>query len=83
MSSPRSKQQILEADYLPIRAKILEIGAAFDRLDQAEGALQDARQEQLRAAVKILLHDDPQRAEQIQLLFSREFEPDWRQKFDL
>jgi hypothetical protein len=72
----------LEQEFLPLRAKLLEIGAALDRLDRG-GLLgeREPRVVKIRAAIETLLRSDGDRAEQIQLVFSRTYEEDWREKF--
>ena len=76
---------ILDQEYLPLRAKLLEIAATLDRLDRAKGsAAGDPRVEQLREAVGTLLRGDHgDRAEQIQLLFGRPYDDDWAAKFGM
>ena len=73
---------VLEQEFLPLRAKLLEIGAALDRLDRA-GALggREPRVSKIRAGIEALLASGGDRAEQIQLVFSRPYEDDWRTKF--
>lgn len=82
MGGPQNKRQVLDQDYLSVRAKLLEIAASLDRLDRAEGERpDDARREQLRAGIELLLSNQAGRAEQIQLLFSREYAENWREEF--
>lgn len=75
---------VIEQEFLPLRAKLLEIGAALDRLEGA-GALgeREPRAAKIRAAIETLLAEDGDRAEQIQLVFSRPYADDWREKFGL
>lgn len=71
----------LEREFLPTRAKILEIASALDRIQRAGGDLEgDLRLQRLREGIRLLLEDEPERAEQVQLLFSRPYDPDWRQQ---
>ncbi|EMI42370.1 hypothetical protein [Rhodopirellula sp. SWK7] len=85
----RSAETILDESYLETRAKLLEVAAILDRIDRANGEggrlPGDAakRREQLTQAISILLTDSADRAEQIQQLFSREYDPDWRATFGL
>ena len=73
---------ILEQEFLPLRAKLLEIAAAMDRLDREDGwPAGDPRGDRIRAAIEALLNTDGDRAEQIQLVFSRLYEDDWRENF--
>lgn len=84
MSEPMTAPQILDREFLEIRAKILELAASFDRMDRGDGAVEnDMRMKTIRKGVEILQTDAPNRAEQLQLLFSREYEADWRTQFDI
>jgi hypothetical protein len=80
MAAGRNSADVLDQEFLPIRAKILEVAAALDRLDRAAGSLAaDARRAQLQAAIQVLLRPEDARAEQVQLVFSRPFEEGWRE----
>ena len=84
MTKVRSSKDVLEQEFLLIRAKLLEVAASLDRLDRASGSLQsEPRLEQVRAAIEILLRAKNDRAEQIQLVFSRPFEDNWRERFGM
>ncbi|TWT66546.1 hypothetical protein [Allorhodopirellula solitaria] len=82
-------QTVLDECYLETRAKLLEIAAVLDRVDRAEGTPAPltggaaARRDQISAAIQILLRDAPDRAELIQQLFSRQYDPQWRSTFGL
>jgi hypothetical protein len=79
-----NSQEILDREFLDIRSKILEVGAALDRLQRAEGNVSgDSRLTLIHDALKLVASDEPHRAERIQLLFSREYDPAWQEKFDL
>jgi hypothetical protein len=84
MTKLRNLNDVFEQEFLPIRAKLLEVAASLDRLDRTSGSLtSDSRRAQVHAAIQALLRSEDDRAEQIQLIFSRPFEDDWRDKFDL
>ena len=84
MPSARSAPEILDRQFLETRARILQIAADLDRLDRAEGTLDgDSRMAKLRQAIEVLLADTPDRAEQVQLIFSREYDRNWKQQFGL
>ena len=84
MMKVRDLNDVFEQEFLPIRAKVLEVAASLDRLDRASGSLKsEAKREQIYAAIEALLRPEQDRAEQVQLIFSRPFDGDWRQKFDL
>lgn len=75
----RTAQEIFDREFLEIRAKLLQLAAHFDRIDRA-GTLDDARRETVTQALQLLLDPatEPRRAEQLQLLFSRMYDPNWR-----
>jgi hypothetical protein len=82
MAKVRSSADVLDQEFLPIRAKLLEVAASLDRLDRAGGSLtSESRLTQVHAAIQVLLQPECDRAEQIQLIFSRPFEDDWRMNF--
>jgi hypothetical protein len=75
-------KQVLDREFLEIRCKILEIAAALDRQDRADGFVDsDPRVRSLREALQVLLSDGPNRAELVQMIFSRQYEPNWREEF--
>ena len=82
MSQSRAGDEVFEQVFLPIRAKLLEVAAALDRVDRAGGsAAAEPRRTQIQAAIQVLLRTEGDRAEQLQLIFSRPYEDGWRQKF--
>jgi hypothetical protein len=82
MPSPHTAADILEREFLETRCKLLEVAAALDRLDRADGSVNgDHRRQKLDRALGVLVNAEENRAEQLQLLFSLNYEPDWRQKF--
>jgi hypothetical protein len=82
MTLARAADLVLEQEFLPLRAKILEIAAGLDRLDRAAGdPRRDERRERLERAIRLLLASESMRAEQVQLLFSREYDESWREQF--
>lgn len=75
---PLSASDLLNRDFLEIRARLLEVAAALDRLDRAEGDVaSDPRIERIRQALASLNSGQPDRAEQVQLLFSLPYESGW------
>ena len=75
---PLSAPEVLNREFLEIRCKILELAAAFDRLDRAEGAVDsDSRITRLREALQTVLDEPEGRAEQVQMIFSRPYEDGW------
>jgi hypothetical protein len=84
MSIPLTAEQILDREFLEIRCKILEIAAALDRLERAEGSVtEDRRMKMVYDGLAVLSTDCADRAEQVQMIFSRRYEPGWREQFGL
>ena len=84
MSIPMTSTEVLDREYLQLRAKILELAASFDRLDRAGGSVDgDPRLSLIQEALDMLKSEVDDRAEQIQLIFSRQYEDDWREQFNL
>ena len=52
----RQTSEVFESEFLPVRAKLLEIAASLDRLDRAEGSVDgDPRRSQIGNAIETLL----------------------------
>ena len=80
MSIPMTREQVINRYFLEMRCKVLEVAASLDRVDRAEPAgngSDDPRLEKLRRAVRVLLDSGPGRAEKVQQIFSREYDPNW------
>ena len=81
---PRTAREVLDQEYLQIRAKILELAAFFDRLSEAEAS--DVNQEKLKllqAGCRILDDAEMDKAARVQMLFSRTYDGQWREKFSV
>ena len=79
-----SAPEVLNREFLEIRCKILELAAAFDRLDRSDGSVEeDPRVARLREALSAVLDQTSDRAEQVQMIFSRTYEDDWQSKFKI
>jgi hypothetical protein len=88
MPIPLSAAEVLNREFLEIRARLLQVAAALDRLDRAAGAAgesvdTDPRLERIHRALAVLDADEPGRAEQIQMIFSRDYSTGWRGDFGL
>ena len=81
VGSPMTAQQILDREFLEVRARILKIAATLDRIDRSSAPPADAdRTELIRQGLHLLLSDAPDRARQVQLLFSLPYRTDWPQQ---
>ncbi len=79
-----NSSQILEREFLEMRARILELAASLDRIERADGDVSDdAGMTKLREGLKLLCDGQPDRAARAQLLFSRPYQQDWQQEFQI
>lgn len=80
MSIPLTAPEVLNREFLEVRAKILELAAALDRLDRAEGDVEnDPRLARIREGLDVLIQGNAEeRAEQVQLVFSRPYDSQWQ-----
>lgn len=84
MPSPMAAPEVLDREFLEIRAKLLEVAASLDRIDRGAGSVEgDPRMALYHEALEVLLSDHPDRAERIQLIFSRQYDENWREEFKL
>ena len=84
MSTPMAVTDVLDRECLEIRARLIDVAAALDRIDRAEGSVRgDPRLEKIRQAVQVLADDTPHRAERVQSLFSLPYRDDWRKDYGL
>ncbi len=84
MPIPLDAAEVLNREFLEIRAKLLEIAAAQDRLDRAEGSVaEDPRLAGVQQALAVLQRRGEGRVERIQLIFSREYDEDWQSALGL
>jgi len=80
--TPMPAEAVLDREFLEIRAKILELAASFDRLDRGEGSvMQDARMKPIEASLQVLQQPGADRAEKVQMIFSREYDEEWRKRY--
>ena len=63
MAIPLAAPEVLEREFLEIRARLLQIAASLDRLSRAEGSVdRDPRLAKIQEALAILGDDGPDRA---------------------
>jgi hypothetical protein len=85
MPIPLDAPEVLNREFPEIRARLLQLAAALDRMDRAAGTPEmDPRRQKVREALAILLDDAaPNRAERLQLLLSLPYDEGWKQDFEL
>jgi hypothetical protein len=83
MAKQRTQAEILDRDFFETRCRILDLAAALDRAERASGENPDPRFEQLRGGIQALLADGTRRAETVQRMFSLEYDPKWRERFEI
>jgi len=81
----RNRRDVLEQEFLHVRSKLLEVAAFFDRLDCAESSseINSSQLERLQQGCEILTDNQSDKAARLQLLFSRQYEPAWRETFEV
>jgi hypothetical protein len=84
MPIPLDAPEVLNREFLEIRARILQVAAALDRMDRAAGSLaDDPRRRKIDEGLHALLGADGNRAERIQQLFSLPYDARWKDQFAL
>jgi hypothetical protein len=79
MSTTVTHAELLDREFLGIRAKLIDLAASLDRIRRAPGSVSgDSRMEQIRQAMQILAGQSPNLAEQIQILFSLPYDEHWQ-----
>ena len=78
MTSSVAAGRTLDRELLSVRARILELAAALDRIDRDPGGGADRRMESIQASLAILREIAPNRAERVQLAFSLPYLDAWR-----
>ncbi len=76
--------EVLDREFLCVRARLIDIGAVLDRVGRAEGtAADDPRMMQIRESLVILAGESPDRAQRLQQVFSLDYQDNWRSQFGL
>ena len=84
MTIPLDAPEVLNREFLQIRAKLLEIAASLDRLDRADGTMaDDYRMQQIQAAMAITADGQPARAERVQMAFSLPYDTAWQDQLKI
>jgi hypothetical protein len=71
MPATHTALQQLDREFLQVRSKLIDLAASLDRIQRVTGSLPgDPKIDKIQKAAQILAGQLPNRAEQIQLLFS-------------
>jgi hypothetical protein len=79
--NPLPAARALDQFFLEARARLLDLAAILDRIGRGEdsgAAGADARSERIRRALEVLCSDEANKAEQIQQIFSLDYDPNWK-----
>jgi hypothetical protein len=79
MPTPLNSQQALDRYFLELRCRLLDLAAILDRIERGGEVLKDVRLTKVREALEVLAASGHDRAERIQHIFSREYDPTWRE----
>ncbi len=73
METPLTGSALLDRSFLGMRHDLLDLAAAMDRIDRADGAgaaVSDPRLGKLREAARVLCGAESGRAKRVQMIFS-------------
>lgn len=80
MAESTATGSMLDREFLNIRCRLLDLAAALDRVERADGSGESSQRQLIREALALLVGDGVDRAERVQMLFSLPYDPDWRTK---
>jgi hypothetical protein len=79
--NPLSSARVLDQFFLEARSKLLDLAGILDRIgrgDDLDSTNSDGRRERIDRALEVLRSDATNKAEQIQQVFSLEYDPNWK-----
>ena len=79
--TPLPAPQALDQYFLEARARLLDVAAILDRLERGNNSgrlREDARMAKLKRAIAVLQSEGADRAEQLQVLFSLDYDTGWK-----
>ena len=84
ITAERTAQQIVAEDFMIARARIVELAATLDRIERATGDVDDSKNMQLlMQGMHILCDDEVEKAKRVQLLMSRQYDPQWQAQMSI
>ena len=82
VAEPIGGDEVLQRTHLDIRARLIELAAMLDRLDEAGGHGDAETIRRINLAID-RLKGGVGRAADIQQIYSRKYDPDWRKDYGL
>jgi hypothetical protein len=79
--NPLPANQALDAFFFDARARILDLAAFLDRIERGDNAAaiqHDPRLNKIQQAINALLETGDRRAEEVQKIFSLDYDPNWQ-----
>lgn len=73
-----SRTPVLDREALEIRHLLLQLAAALDRVERGDQFADDPRWARIEQALQVVGGDFDDRAQRVQHIFSRPYEPNWR-----
>lgn len=84
IGSTLSSDQVLEREFLEMRALVLQLAASLDRVGRSKSpAADEKKRELLNLGIQILLGKQDNRAALVQMLFSNPYDPQWTEQYGL
>jgi len=89
MPIPLAAAEVLDREFLAVRARLIDIAAALDRIARAEGPVtedpvtEDPRLDKIRQSLEVLAQDESDRAERLQMIFSLPYRDGWQKEYSL
>jgi hypothetical protein len=73
---------VLDREFLAIRSRLVDLAAALDRVQRGSGsAAEDPRMVKILRSLEVVRQDQLGRAEQVQMIFSLPYNPQWQGQF--
>lgn len=80
----RPASKIIAEEFLIARSKILELAATLDRIERGSGDIESSAQMNLlMQGIHILTDEEVDKAKRVQLLMSRQYDPEWTTKLQV
>ena len=76
------RKEVLDRDFLGMRSRLIDLAATLDRIDRADGTIEDGpRVDRIRRSLEVLAGQGNSRAEQLQQIFSLPYDDHWMETY--